>query len=167
MHWGDKMSDYASFYLNVSGAVKEINCVEITHPSFSFFLQSFDEDGFHVIHEDGQKVFYEYLPMQIDRSNVNNDLDQVVKMTINDFDDRLIEAYNNIQDKKPVLFQQRTYRDDNLDSPLITIQTLHVTSMSKDGEGNVTFEAKAQELNSVRTGDAYSFERFPMLRGTL
>lgn len=161
------MSSYTSFYLNVSGAVKEISCIEVTHPNFSFYLQSFDEDGFHVIHEDGKKVFYEYLPMQIDRSNVSNDLDQVIKMTINDFDDRIIAAYSNIKDKKPVLFQQRVYRDDNLDSPMITIQTLHITSMSKDSKGNVTFEAKAPELNSVKTGDTYTFERFPMLRGTL
>ncbi|MDQ8953475.1 hypothetical protein RFH42_10940 [Acinetobacter rudis] len=161
------MSDYTSFYLNASGAVAEVSCIEIVHPTFNFYLQSFDDDGFHVVHENGKKVFYEYLPMRVDRSNVNNDLDQVVKMTINDFDDRLIEAYNNILDKKPVQFKQRIYRDDNLDSPMIVIQTLHITSMSKDSRGNITFEAKAPELNNVKTGDVYSFEQFPLLRGTL
>lgn len=161
------MSDYTSFYLNASGSVAEVSCIEITHPTFNFYLQSFDDDGFHVVHENGQKVFYEYLPMRVDRSNVNNDLDQVVKMTINDFDDRLIEAYSNILDKKPVQFKQRIYRDDNLDSPMVVIQTLHITSMSKDSKGNITFEAKAPELNNVKTGDVYSFEQFPLLRGTL
>lgn len=161
------MSDYTSFYLNASGAIAEVNCIEITHPTFSFYLQSFDDEGFHVVHEDGQKTFYEYLPMQIDRSNVNNDLDQIVKMTIHDFDDRLIDAYKNLPDKKPVIFKQRIYRDDNFQSPMIVIQTLHITSMSNDSKGNVTFEAKAPELNSVKTGDVYSFEQFPLLRGTL
>ncbi|AOA58238.1 DUF1833 family protein [Acinetobacter larvae] len=161
------MSEYTSFYLNAPGTVAEVNCIEIKHPTFSFFLQSYDEDTFAVTHENGQRQFYVYLPMQIDRSNVNNDLEQVVKMTINDFDDRLIEAYNNIQDKRPVEFRQRIYRDNNLDSPMIVLQTLHVTSMSKDSKGNVTFEAKAPELNSVRTGDTYTFERFPMLRYTI
>lgn len=161
------MSDDWSFYLNVSGAVSEINCVEISHPNFKFFFQSFDEDDIRIKHEDGTEHTYEYLPMQIDRSNVSNDLEQAVKMTIADHDDTLINAYESLIDSVPVLFKQRTYRDDNLSFPILIIQTLHITSMSKDSKGSVTFDAKAQELNSVKTGDVYSFERFPMLKGVI
>ncbi len=158
---------YTSFYLNAAGSVSPIDCVQISHPTFEFFFQSFDEDGFTITHEDSARLHYEYMPMQIDGMNVNSDLDQVVKMTINDFDDRLIRAYEGLTDYEPVIFKRRIYRDDNLDYPMITIQALHIVSMSKDSKGNVTFEAKAPELNNNKTGDVYSFERFQMLRATL
>lgn len=161
------MSDYTSFYLNCSGEVADINCIEIEHPAFKFNLQSYDEDGFYATHEDGREVIYRYLPMQIDRPTINSDLDQIVKMTIFSPDDSLIDAYKNIEDAQPVLFRQRIYRSDNLGSPMITIQTLHITAMNIDSDGFVTFEAKAPELNSVKTGDAYNFERFPMLKATI
>lgn len=158
---------YTSFYLNVAGSVSPIDCVQISHPTFEFLFQSFDEDGVAVTHENGTRAHYEYMPMKIDGMNVNSDLDQVVKMTINDFDDRLIHAYESLTDYDPVLFKRRIYRDDNLGRPMVTIQSLHIVSMSKDSKGNVTFEAKAPELNNNKTGDDYSFERFLMLRATL
>lgn len=161
------MSDYTSFYLNCPGSVADINCIEIVHPTFQFNFQTYDEDGFVVRHEDSQSVFYNYQAMQIDRPTLNSDLDQIVKMTIFSDNDALIEAYKNIQDAQPVLFRQRIYRSDNLNSPMIVIQTLHVAAMNADSDGYVTFEAKAPELNSVKTGESYSFERFPMLKATI
>ena len=161
------MSDYTSFYLNCVGDVTDVNCIEIEHPTFKFNLQSYDEDGFSVQHETGQSQIYRYQPMQIDRPTINSDLDQIVKMTIFSDNDELIEAYKNISDAQPVLFRQRIYRSDNFNYPMITIQTLHITGMNADSDGFVTFEAKAPELNSVKTGDAYTFERFPMLKATI
>lgn len=155
---------YTSFFLNAAGSAAPIDCIHISHPTFEFFFQSFDEDGFTITHEDGARAGYEYMPMQIDGMNVNSDLDQIVKMTINDFDDQLIRKYESLTDNDPVLFRRRIYRDDNLDYPMITIQVLHIVSMSKDSKGNVTFEAKAPELNSNKTGKTYTNEDFPMMR---
>lgn len=163
------MSSELSFYLNVSGAISEIDCIEISHPTWTkpFLYTSFDEDGISLKHEDGTTHFYEYQDMQIEGSGVTNDLDQVLKITINDYDDTLIKAYENIQDREPVSVRRRTYRDDDLSEPMRVIQTLDAVSMSKNAKGQVTFDAQAVELNSVKTGDTYSLERFPMLRGTL
>ncbi|TCM62296.1 hypothetical protein EC844_12524 [Acinetobacter calcoaceticus] len=163
------MSDLLSFYLNVSGRVCEVDCIEISHPSWPkpFRYTTYDEDGISLQHEDSTTHFYEFQDMSIESGGVKSDLDQELKLTINDYDDTLIEAYENITDRVPVSVKRRIYRDDILTEPMQIIETLNAVSMTKNSTGQVTFEAIAQELNSVKTGDTYSIERFPMLRGTL
>ena len=67
-------------------------------------------------------------------------------------------------DEKPVLIY-RTYRSDVLTAPLFVI-TLEVESFTFNEQGAV-FEAKAPSLNINKTGETYTFARFPMLRGFL
>lgn len=163
------MTDYVSFFLNAQGGVIQLDCIEIAHSSFPdvFRYVRNDTSGITVKHEDGLDYFYEFQQMEIGRNNITNDLDQVFSITLADYDDALIQAYANLTDNVPPTFKYRVYRDDDLTTPMLIIQTLDIVSMNKDSTGLVTFDAQAPELNSVRTGDAYSLERFPMLRGTL
>lgn len=168
------MTDYTAFFLNRSGSVTPIECIEMSHPDFesSFRYTSDDTYGVTVKHEqDGPDYFYQYQPMTIKRSTVSNNLDQKISLTIGDVDDKLILAadksrlssYWNVRPK----VKWRLYRDDNLTSPLVTLQTLEVASISKDDTGNCTFEAVAPELNKVKTDEIYDLERFPLLRGLI
>lgn len=163
------MTDYVSFFLNAQGGIVSLDCIEIAHSSFPkvFRYVRNDTSGITVKHEDGFDYFYEFQQMEIGRKNITNDLDQVFSITLADYDDALIQAYANLTDNIPPTFKYRIYRDDDLSGPMQIIQTLDIVSMNKDGTGLVTFDAQAPELNSVRTGDSYSMERFPMLRGTL
>lgn len=160
------MSDYTSFFLNASGAVVPLECIELSHPSFSKIYRYVknDEDG---ITAGGAS--YTYQPMSIKRNNVTNDLDQVVSVTFADMDDELIKEIMKIRtganSKVRPEFVYKVFRDDDLSAPMIQLQTLEIATVSKDSTGLITFDAKAPELNSVRTGLVYTFEDYPLLKG--
>lgn len=109
--------------------------------------------------------------MRIDRRNVSADLDQSIAVTIGDVDSDFIEQFENIRNTiyahvRPQL-KFRIYRDNDLINPLIVLPVLEIKDITKDASGNATFQALAPELNSVKTGETYTLERFPLLRGSL
>ena len=167
------MPDYTSFFLD-SSEVLPLECVEISHPDFDqpFRYVKNDANGVTVKHAaGGQDVEYVYQPMSIQRSTVTNDLDQKLNLTIADVDDELIKSVVSARlganwKVRPSV-KWRLYRDDDLTAPMVSLQTLEVATLSKDGSGNCTFDAQAPELNSVKTGEIYSLERFPLLRGMI
>lgn len=168
------MDIYKSFFLNSSSGVVPLECVEISHPDFSvpFRFVKNDTEGVTVKHESaGPDVTYEYQPMSTQRSTVTNDLDQKLNLTIADVDDELIKSVVSARlgtnwKIRPSI-RWRLYRDDDLTAPMVSLQTLEIATLSKDNSGNCTFDAQAPELNSVKTGEIYSLERFPLLRGMI
>ena len=168
------MPDYTSFFLNSSSGVVPMECVEISHPDFiePFRYVKNDTEGVTVKHTPtGSNIHYDYQPMSIQRSTVTNDLDQKLALTIADVEDHLIDSVLSARlgdnwNQRPQV-KWRLYRDDDLSSPMVELQTLEVAALSKDDSGNCTFDAQAPELNSVKTGETYSLERFPLLRGMI
>lgn len=160
------MSNYASFYLDAPGSIVQLECIEISHPSFSQVYRYVrnDEDG---IIAGGNA--YLYQPMSIKRNNVTNDLEQTSSITFADMDDALAKAVKSIQTSKwprqRPKFVMKIFRDDDLDQPMDQLQTLEIPTVSKDSEGLMTFDAQAPELNSSRTGLLYNFKDYPLLRG--
>ena len=146
-----------------------LECIEIDHSSFEqpFRFVRNDTSGITVKHEDGLDYFYQYQVLEIQRSNVTNDLDQIMNINFFDTNDEFMDAIESISTNERPTYKYRAYRDDDLTYPMQLIQTLEIASASKDNSGVVTFEARAPELNAVKTGDVYTLERFPMLRGTL
>ena len=161
------MSDLVSFFLDATGDIADLHVIEISHPDFTkvFRFVNSDEQGISVKHEDGIEYFYEYAAFRVDRSNVTADLDQAVSITFNDYDDELKNAVNQSDYMIPATFKYRIYRDDDLNYPMITLETLKITDVNSDDYGVVTFDAKAEELNTVGTGERYTRENCPCLRG--
>lgn len=160
------MSSYASFYLDAPGSIVQLECIEISHPSFSQVYRYVrnDEDG---VIAGGNA--YLYQPMSIKRNNVTNDLEQTTSITFADMDDSLTDAIKNIQksqwpSERPK-FILKIFRDDDLEQPMEQLQTLEIPTVSKNSEGLMTFDAQAPELNSVKTGLLYTFKDYPLLRG--
>ena len=160
------MTDYTAFFLNNSGGVVQLECLEISHPSFTkvFRYTRNDEDGVQIGNN-----FYQYQPMSIKRTTVTNDLDQKLQVTLADMEDELMDAIKNIRNSaypriKPKI-NFKIYRDDDLSAPMVEMQTLEAPTISKDSTGLVTFDAQAPELNSVKTGKLYTFEDYPLLKG--
>jgi len=159
------MADYTSFYLNSSSGVVPLECIEISHPSFSKVFRYVKNDSDGIVAE-GQN--YVYQPMSIKRNNVSNDLEQTLSLTIADMDDELALAVSAIRESvyptvKPEC-KFKLFRDDDLTSPMTQLQTLEIPTISKDSSGLVTFDAQAPQLNSVKTGRTYSIEDYPLLR---
>lgn len=164
------MANQNSFFLTDTSAVRKVDTIELNHPDWSkpFFFQSewIDEDMV-ANNEDGAKVTYQYQLFQVDRNNVVADLDQGVSITFADYIDELKTAINSADHMKAVTLKYRMFRDDDLSSPLDFIQTLQVLKVNNDANGTVTFEASAEQLNSVKTGDVYTINKFPALKGAV
>lgn len=142
-----------------------LECVEISHPSFSQVFRYVKNDSDGII-AGGQS--YIYQPMSIKRNNVSNDLEQTLALTLADMDDELaksvaaIHASTYSRLKPECVF--KIFRDDDLSEPMTQLQTLEIPTISKDSTGLATFDAKAPELNSVKTGRTYSIKDYPLLR---
>lgn len=160
------MADYTAFFLDSISGVVALECIEISHPSFSkvFRYVRNDVDG---ITAEGN--VFDYHPMSIKRSNVSNDLEQKMSVTLADMQDDLSNAIRLIRTsdyaRVSPSFKFKIFRDDDLSMAMVELQTLEITSISKDSSGLVTFDAQAPELNNSRTGLIYSIEDFPLLRG--
>lgn len=144
----------------------QLECIEISHPSFSQVYRYVrnDEDG---VIAGGST--YLYQPMSIKRNNVTNDLEQTTSITFADMNDSLADAIKGIQKsqrpRERPKFALKIFRDDDLGQPMEQLQTLEIPTISKDSEGLMTFDAQAPELNSVKTGLLYTFKDYPLLRG--
>jgi len=64
-----------------------------------------------------------------------------------------------------ILLTYRAYLSDDLTEPQ-AVQVLQVESINYN-RGTATISAIAPKLNVNRTGELYTFSRFPMLRGFL
>ena len=157
------MGDYTSFFLNNHGGAVILECLEITHSTFTEPTRFVKNDTNGVIAEG---LHYEYQPMSIKRNNVSNDLEQQLSITLADMEDHFFKQVINTMDsntRPSVVF--KLFSDQDLVTPLVTMQKLEIASLSKDSAGLATFDAQAPELNSVKTGRIYTLEDFPLLRG--
>lgn len=157
-----------SFFLTKTSAIAKIDCIELYHPDFGYLrYQAYDDEGITVQHESGPSHLYEYESFEITRGNVTSDLDQGFSITFADYKDDLKNKVNAADHMTPIVFSWRLYRSDDLDSPMFVQRDLYVIRVNSDGTGMVTFEASAEQLNNVKTGDVYTIAKFPTLAGVI
>ena len=157
-----------SFFLTKTSAIAKIDCIELYHPDFGYLrYQAYDDDGIAVKHEDGAPQHYDFESFEITRGNITSDLDQGFSITFADYKDDLKSKVNAADHMTPIVFSWRLYRSDDLDIPMFVQRDLYVIRVNSDGTGMVTFEASAEQLNNVKTGDVYTINTYPMLRSTI
>lgn len=157
------------YHLNSAPSVVLIQCIEIKHslwPSPLRYVMNHG-DGVTVRHEDGVSAFYEYMPLDLKRGNTSDNLDQKLTITVGDLGEVVPQLLKRVRAAKTeecpeVIFRQ--YFSTNLNSPIEVVSQMYVTNSSRDMQGS-TFEAGAQKLNVVGTGERYTVEMFPSLRG--
>lgn len=166
------MSNFTEYFLNAPASVIQYECLELSHPNFTqtYNIVRNAADGLTVTHEDGNVVAYQYYPARIRSKGARDDLDVIYDIDLGD----LGEVFPNELDSitlaggfniRPIV-RFRTYRSDNLATPLFGPITLEIKRLSHNEDG-MSFEAKAPELNINKTGEVYSLDRFPSLRGFL
>ncbi len=157
-----------SFFLTRTSAIAKIDCIELYHPDFGYLrYQAYDDDGITVQHEDGAPHLYEYESFEITRGNVTSDLDQGFSITFADYKDDLKNKVNTADHMTPIVFSWRVYRSADLNGPMFVQRDLYVIRVNSDGTGMVTFEASAEQLNNVKTGDSYTLAKFSTLKGAV
>lgn len=152
-----------SFFLTDNSGVVLINTIEINHTSFStpFLAQCDYIDKDLTI----QSRTYKYHQFEITKGEVTSNLEQSLTVSFDDYDDELKNKINAASSISKMTLIYKIYREDSLSSPLDSIQTLEIPNVNYDSNGNVTFEARAQRLNSVATGLVYTINDYPLLKG--
>lgn len=164
------MSEYSEYFLKSKSSIVQLELLEISHPNFSkvYRLVRNAINGITVTLETGAQATFDYYPMRISAKGVKDDLDHALMIDFGDVGEvlpaelDLVQAANGFTIKPTVVY--RTYRSDVLGVPLFGPITLEVTNVNFKKEG-ATFEAKAPTINTNMTGQLYTFERFPMLKG--
>jgi hypothetical protein len=165
--------EYVEYVLNSSASVVQIELLEIAHPAFSqtYRIVRNVEDGITVTLEGGAVASFDYYPAQIELRSDNDDLDQELSITLGDLGELLpteldaVAASTQGFAQKPTLIY-RTYRSDDLTQPMVGPLRYEISNLAFTRDG-CTFAAKAPSLNLNKTGEIYTFERFPMLRAFL
>lgn len=112
---------------------------------------------------------FTFIPANISATNAanSNDLDQQASFSIaddnNELDDELYRIPLN--DKEDVIVAYGRYISTDLSSPVEYVEYTAKTVPQK--EGAFTIQCGVPNLNSNQTGEVYSFDRFPMLRGAV
>lgn len=163
---------YIDYFLKTDSNVGQLDTLEISHPSFTqtYFLVRNHLKGFTATLEDGRTVNFQYVPMQIGKSSVKDDLDQTIDITLGDVGELIGSEIDNVERDntysiKPVV-TYRTFQSNILNKPLFGPFKLKVTDFQFTKSG-CSFQAKADSLNVVKTGELYDLVRFPMLRGVV
>lgn len=166
------MSDYTEFFLSTPSAVVMLDCIKVSHPSFTqdYYIVRNAARGVTVVHEDATPQEYQFYPLKVEPLGFRDNLDQGFSITIGDTGDTLPTELDRIYeddafDVHPT-FEYRAYRSDVLNEVLYGPVHLVIEKITMSEEGAV-FEAKAPSLNDGRTGELYRLDRFPMLRGLL
>lgn len=151
------------FYLRATSGIALFSSLELIHPDFTLRFQNWDDEGGILL----TSLLYQYADFEVGFSNVSTDLEQEV--TVNFFEgqvDVLKGAINSANTASPISCTWKRYRSDDYNVPLDTRSGLIVLNPSMNHTG-LSFIAKAQGLNSVATGERYTLERYPLLRGTI
>jgi hypothetical protein len=166
------MSDYTEFFLNSNSNVIQLELLEISHPSFSqtYFIVRNKIAGVTVTLEDSSSQFFEYYPLKITPVSNSDDLDQTIKVELGDLGTLLPQELDAVAvagtfDVKPTLIY-RTYRSDDLSAPLSGPVRYEISNIPFNKDGS-SFEARAPRLNQLATGELYTLDRFPALKGFL
>jgi hypothetical protein len=165
------MSDLSEFFFGSSPAVVRLQLLEISHPDFSTTYRVVRNavGGVSVTHEGPAGPFaYAHYPLKINVVGSGNGLEQSLEVVFGDLGQVLpteiaaVMQANTMQ-TKPIL-KYREYRSDDLTAPLSAVQTFQVTTVAFTKTG-AAISAKPPSFNRTRTGELYTIEKFPMLRG--
>lgn len=165
-------TDYIDYFLNSKSTVVQFETIELSHPSFSqiFRVVRNKMDGLTATLETAATVSFSYYPMRIEKKSLEDDLDYGVTIELGDLGELVPTELDSVEDEnnfaiKPTL-KYRLFRSDDLSAPMFGPILLEVTEFSFNKTG-VRFDAHAPLLNVSRTGEIYTIDRFPMLRGFL
>lgn len=163
------MPDY-SFWLSGNPDDVRLLLVEISHPAWSktYRIVQNHADGITVQHEDTFSYDYEYVPLTIQRGNNSDDLDQEITIGVGDlgemFPKELDAARASQYSKVRPRLNYREYNLSDLTKPQVTILDLEVTDYEPKKEGAV-FVCRAKQMNLTKTGEVYTLDNTPTLRG--
>lgn len=161
----------ADFYLTAPRSVRRLELLELSHPNFTqtYRLVRNARRGVTAT-VDGAPRAFAWYPLNVVQDSSSDDLGQGLTMDFGDLGEVLpkemdaVAAANGMDVRPKLRYWQ--FRSDDMAAALLGPFEYEVRSISFNYEGS-TVKAAAPELAKSATGEAYTLERFPMLRGVL
>ena len=164
----DASEQEIDFYMKSQSSVTELETLEISHPDFSevFRVTFNDALGFEALDENGNEVFYQYVPMNFKGSTLSTNLDYALEITFGDLGTLIQKQLDRVEENdswhiNPTVIY-RSYRSDRLDYPMRGPIFLEIGDYTYN-KGGFAFKAQAPDLKQPGTGMLFSLENFPTL----
>lgn len=167
------MTAYTEYFLNSRSSVVQLELIEITHPNFTqpYRIVRNARDGVTVdLSPTELAVPFIYYPAKVQSLGARDDLDAAIRVDLGDLGEVVpgevdaVSAAGGFGTKPQVRYW--AFRSDDLTQPIFGPLHLEIVSFGFNDQG-ASFEARAPALNSNKTGERYTLERFPMLRGLI
>ena len=165
------MSDYAAFFLASRSDVVQLELVEISHPNFtqSYRIVRNAPRGITVnLSDTEQAIPFRYYPAKVEQQGARDDLDAGIRVDIGDVGEVIPAEVDAVAEAGGFMTKPQmrywAFRSDQLTAPIFGPIGLEIPSFSFSEEG-ASFEARAPTLNSTKTGERWTLDRIPMLRG--
>jgi hypothetical protein len=167
------MSDQSEFFLNSRSSVVQLELIELTHPNFTAphrFVRNHADGVVVDLSPTELEIEFPYYPARVSPIGARDDLDAGVRIELGDLGDVVNSELDSIEQNngwriKPTV-RYWAYRSDDLTAPIYGPLFLEATTLTVTPTGTA-FDAAAPKLNIISTGERYSIDRFPMLRGFL
>lgn len=164
-------SELKEIFINAPVAKSYIEVFELKADWFSknYFLQNKVTDYLTVTLETDVDVDVEYVPMKIDESSSNADLDNsrgIVMQYVNDLIATELDNFDPLVDLKPKLVSRgyTIYRDGSVSAIQYGPVQLNIDDLTRTEDGT-SFQASSLKTNNSSTGEIATIQRAPMLRG--
>lgn len=161
---------YELYLINNTDDARLIELIEISHPSLTeTFLLTPTPEPVSLTLENGSTITPRPVNMSVKKSSSRDDLDERFTFTISDIYGQLNDQADLIplDDQTPVTLTYRGFISSDTSEPSEGPYILQISSMTQTTDGAVSLEAQSPSLVVNRTGELYTYDRFPMLRGFL
>lgn len=163
------MSQYSEFFLVSASNKVQYETLEISHSEFSqtYYLVR-NHKGLVATDENSNSRTWTYVPMRIEPSGAEVNLDFGITVTLGDLGEIMPAELDRIKagddmDERPVVIY-RTFEEGTLTAPMTGPFTLEVMEFSFNHEG-VVLQCRPAFVNRNQTGMPYIPELFPTLEG--
>jgi hypothetical protein len=153
------------FLINNPVGERLIEVIELFYPDWGYNNEVFiarEFENLDITLENGRKVTTRSVNFIADQPNSKNDLDEVFQFNISDTKGELQDLIDQIplQAQNKMTVRYRMYLCSDLDNVAYGPVLLEVTNVNFK-PGSATIEAKSPSLTTDRTGELYTYERFP------
>lgn len=165
----------AEFFLTAPRSVRRLELIELTHPNFTRdyrLVRNARRGVTATINVGGTPTAtaFQFYPLRIRRDSASDDLSEGLTLDVGDLGELIPQEIDAIENAAGMSVRPRlrywAFRSDDLVSPILGPYEYEVKTISRSPLG-ASIKAGAPELAMSATGESYTPERFPMLRGMI
>ena len=165
---------YARFLVNAPQAERQYKTIEFYHPDFPQLLRFVEDNVDRVLpiesdapRDPGTDQTFTAISMKIKEPTINDEANPVLRIRLGAVADEVNDQIGFISGDgylTPIEVIYRKYYSGDLTEP-VTVFKLFASELSFASYTDVSFSAEDSIFTRKRSGELYTLERFPGLRG--